>query len=109
LRTAPGTKPVAAVRSAIVAFEVDRIAPVYHAGWSVLVVGPSEVVTEPRELARLARSLSPWIGDGADILVRIRSELVSGRQITHPASPAAPAAPVAQSGARWRDRTWIST
>jgi len=84
-RTAPGTKLVAAARNAIVAFEVDRIEPISHNGWSVLVVGPSEVVSEPAELARLARSLSPWIGDGADVLVRIRAELISGRQIVHPA------------------------
>jgi len=40
-RTAPGSKLTAAVRNAVVAFQVDQIDPQTQTGWSVVVTRPS--------------------------------------------------------------------
>ena len=60
IRTGVGTK-LAAIRDAVVAFEVDAIDPVYHTGWSVLVTGVASEVTDPLTLARIEHvALAPW-------------------------------------------------
>jgi len=81
-RTGEGTKLAAAARHAVVAFEVDEIDRLYHAGWSVLAVGTAEEVTEPADLAWAARQpLRPWAPGARMHLVRIVPDLVSGRRI----------------------------
>src|SRR5258708_34405572 len=49
-RTGAGTKLTAAVRRAVLAFEIDGANSLAHAGWSVLVVGPSHQITDGDEL-----------------------------------------------------------
>jgi uncharacterized protein len=56
VRTVPGTKLDAAVRRAIVAFEVDSYAPDGSSGWSVLVQGHFSEVTDPAQRTALAAS-----------------------------------------------------
>lgn len=82
-RTAPGSKLDAAVRNAVVAFEADAVDAVYHTGWSVLVVGVAEEVTDPESLRAVdALPLEPWALDGlADHVVRIRTQTISGRRL----------------------------
>ena len=46
VRTSPGSKLDAALRGAVVAFEVDDIEPMEHAGWGVVVTGIAREVTE---------------------------------------------------------------
>jgi hypothetical protein len=83
VRTNSGTKLDAAMRSAVVGFEVDEIDPVDHTGWSVLVVGPAQEVVDPAELAAVDRlPLRPWGPVEPDHVMRIRSELVSGRRLS---------------------------
>lgn len=83
-RTDPGAKLMAASAGHILCLEVDEADPVNHAGWSVMVTGPAEVITDPHEL-ELARELPlrPWVGRG-DVYVRVRAVLVSGRRIAAP-------------------------
>ncbi|HTZ09582.1 MAG TPA: pyridoxamine 5'-phosphate oxidase family protein [Acidimicrobiales bacterium] len=81
-RTTDGTKFDAAVRRAVVAFEVDEVDPLYHEGWSVLVVGRAEVVTDEDRLARAGRlPMAPWAPGPHEHLVAIRPAMVSGRRI----------------------------
>ncbi|MEU6809966.1 pyridoxamine 5'-phosphate oxidase family protein [Streptomyces sp. NPDC046831] len=82
-RTAPGTAPAAAV-GAEVAFEVDHVDDVMGQGWSVLVVGRAEDVTDPGTVRRLeehARS-DPWAGEGRTLWIHIRAARMTGRRIT---------------------------
>lgn len=44
---------VAAVRRAVVVFEVGTLDPVSRSGWSVSAVGPSRVITDPRDIAAI--------------------------------------------------------
>ena len=59
-RTAPGSKLTAAVRNAVVAFQVDQIDPQTQTGWSVLVTGRAGEIHDPAEIARLRARLKPW-------------------------------------------------
>jgi len=82
-RTIPGTKLDAATANAVVAFEADGFDPDGGSSWSVLVQGICSEVTDPEDLARLARvRLEPWaFGPGvAERLVRIDTSFVSGRR-----------------------------
>ena len=52
VRTGRGSKLDAALRDAVVAFEVDDFDPICHSGWSVAVTGVATEVSDPTELRR---------------------------------------------------------
>jgi len=87
-RTSPGSKLAAAAREAVVAFEVDDYDRTDRSGWSVLVVGRSEVVHDLELTGKvLAADLEPWAdGRRADV-VRITPGFVSGRRIVRGYAP----------------------
>ena len=81
-RTAAGTKLDAAVVHDVAGFEVDTLDVTWQEGWSVLVQGRLEEVTDPEELTRLAElPLHPWLGDDLPHLVRLLPSAISGRRI----------------------------
>ena len=81
LRTDEGTKLYAA-RHGLVAFECDDIDRAYHTGWSVLITGRAEEVTNASEIARLRRlPLGPWCPGPKPVWLRIRPATISGRRI----------------------------
>ncbi|MER5436438.1 pyridoxamine 5'-phosphate oxidase family protein [Streptomyces sp. NPDC002588] len=82
-RTAPHSAPASAV-GAEVAFEVDHVDEAMSRGWSVLVVGPARVVTEPGMVRKLAdrAHTGPWAGGDREMWVSIRLTRVTGRRIT---------------------------
>ena len=84
--TGEGTKLRAAAGGAVVAFQVDEIDPATRTGWSVLVVGMAGELTDPADLDRVATlGLQPWAPGRRHHVVRLRTELVSGRRIVpHP-------------------------
>ena len=87
-RTGTGTKLDAATRNAVVAFEVDDFDPLYHEGWSVLVVGVADELIDPALLGRAeALPLAPWAPGDRDHVVRLQPEFISGRRIVQ-GSPA---------------------
>jgi len=89
-RTAEGTKLDAAVRGAPVAFEIDHTDRLYRTGWSVLVSGRAEVVTEAADLERVRRlPLRPWSTHDTSNWIVIRAEEITGRRIVHIAPPEA--------------------
>lgn len=81
VRTGRGTKLEAATSRAVVAFEVDALA---ETGWSVLVTGMAEEVTEPEDVERLRRlPLRRWAPGEAERFIRISTEIVNGRRIAN--------------------------
>lgn len=83
-RTADGTKFDAAVRGATVAFEIDGADPMFHTGWSVLVSGRAEEITDDGELARIdGLCLQPWAEGDKPHVVSITSTSITGRRIVH--------------------------
>lgn len=81
-RTAPGSKLIAASRSAPVAFEVDEADRSFETGTSVVVHGEIVEVTDRAERERLEQlPIRPWAPGARDHMVRIDPQWVSGRAI----------------------------
>jgi uncharacterized protein len=82
-RTALGSKFHALLTSARAAFEIDGTDPP-GCGWSVIIEGMSEEVTNQSELRRLQTiGLDPWTPGFKGHWIRIRANTVSGRRITN--------------------------
>jgi nitroimidazol reductase NimA-like FMN-containing flavoprotein (pyridoxamine 5'-phosphate oxidase superfamily) len=81
-RTDQGTKLDVAARGGPVAFEVDGIDEAQRTGWSVLLHGHAELVTNPLDLDRLRRQpLVPWAPGAKPHYVRLRAAQLTGRRI----------------------------
>jgi uncharacterized protein len=81
-RSARGSKFTAMLLSGQAAFEIDGIEPAAETGWSVIVQGPIEEITNSAEISRLERlELHPWAPGEKPHWVRIRANVVSGRRI----------------------------
>ncbi|MEU1788153.1 pyridoxamine 5'-phosphate oxidase family protein [Streptomyces sparsogenes] len=82
LRTSTASGLARAVDGAVVAFEADATDMDTHSGWSVVVTGRAELVTDPAEAARLER-VAPrsWAPSPEEVFVRIEPELVTGREL----------------------------
>jgi uncharacterized protein len=80
-RTAEGSKFDAAVRSAVVAFEVDELDGLTQTGWSILVTGHSELITDRDERDKAALlPLRPWSSHEKSNWVRVPIDEVTGRR-----------------------------
>ncbi|HEX6422382.1 MAG TPA: pyridoxamine 5'-phosphate oxidase family protein [Acidimicrobiales bacterium] len=89
-RTSPGSKMSAAAAGAVVAFEVDNYHLSDRTGWSVLVVGRSEVVHDLDTTFKvLAAALQPLADGKRTTIVRIEPAFISGRRIVREADPGA--------------------
>ena len=82
IRTGFGTKLSAAIRNAVVCFEVDSIDVDVETGWSVLVTGTARELQGAEAAHAATLPLRPWSPQVGDHLVAIGIELVSGRRIT---------------------------
>jgi nitroimidazol reductase NimA-like FMN-containing flavoprotein (pyridoxamine 5'-phosphate oxidase superfamily) len=81
-RSAQGSKFTASLLSGQAAFEIDGLEPEKETGWSVIVVGVVEEITNAAEISRLERlGLRPWAPGDKPHWLRIRSTVVSGRRI----------------------------
>ena len=88
-RSAQGARLHAAAVGYVVAFEADAYDPETRDGWSVMIQGVAQVVTDPAELAQ-ARNLplEAWALDGdADRYVRLTPNIVSGTRIRRAVGP----------------------
>jgi nitroimidazol reductase NimA-like FMN-containing flavoprotein (pyridoxamine 5'-phosphate oxidase superfamily) len=82
-RTGEGSKFHALVHSTQASFEIDDHDPDTRGGWSVIISGSSEEVTQPAEVERLDRlGLVNAAGSNRTHWVRIRARTVSGRRIS---------------------------
>lgn len=81
-RSALGSKLRDGLSSGNAAFEIDGGDAVERTGWSVIIVGEAEEVTDPAEIARLEDfGLDPWAPGIKTHWVRIRATSASGRRI----------------------------
>jgi nitroimidazol reductase NimA-like FMN-containing flavoprotein (pyridoxamine 5'-phosphate oxidase superfamily) len=79
--TDSGSKLTAAVEGQVVSVEADDIDLMYHTGWSVLVTGRAELVTEPADIEWASSRLQAWAPGPHPFLVRVPSTLISGRRL----------------------------
>lgn len=81
-RTADGSKFHAMLVNGNAAFEIDGIEPGSRTGWSVIIVGMTEEITNPSELRRLEHlGLESWTPGRKAHWMRIRAWTVTGRRI----------------------------
>jgi nitroimidazol reductase NimA-like FMN-containing flavoprotein (pyridoxamine 5'-phosphate oxidase superfamily) len=81
-RCSAGTKLITLLRAARAWFEVDDVDAASRSGWSVIISGVTEPVTERHEIRRLERlALHSWIAGPDARWIRIRSRVVSGRRV----------------------------
>jgi len=82
-RTARGTKLHSLVRATNAAFEIDGADPDTRTGWSVIIVGSTELVSGATDIHRLdGLELDTWAPGERSHWLRIRAWTVSGRRIT---------------------------
>lgn len=62
----------------VVVFQADDIDQGNRTGWSVSVVGYARVLTDPDEIAAYGELPEPWVSGDRDVLIAIRSQLISG-------------------------------
>jgi nitroimidazol reductase NimA-like FMN-containing flavoprotein (pyridoxamine 5'-phosphate oxidase superfamily) len=81
-RCIPGTKFAGLMRASRAWFEIDEIDAARRTGWSVIVAGVTEVVTQPAEVRRLDTiGVDSWIAGEDAEWVRIRTRVVTGRRV----------------------------
>jgi uncharacterized protein len=81
-RTAHGSKFHALLRSAHAAFEIDGLDEASRTGWSVIIHGVTDEITNPNEVRRLdSLGLETWAPGRKAHWVHIRAWTVSGRRI----------------------------
>jgi len=84
-RTAVGSGFHALLRSAEATFEIDGIEDLARTGWSVIMSGVTDEVTNPNEISRLdGLDLDSWAPGHKAHWMRIRALTVSGRRIVLP-------------------------
>lgn len=82
IHSAPGSKLHALLRSAKAAFEIDGIDPAGRGGWSVIIVGVCEEITDTTELRRIeGLGLEPWAPGHKGHWIRVRANTVTGRRV----------------------------
>ena len=81
-RTAAGSKFYALLGSTEAVFEIDGIDEAEHTGWSVLMQGITEEITEASEIRRLDElGLETWAPGYKSHWIHIRAWTLSGRRI----------------------------
>ncbi len=87
VRTRSSELLAAAATHRVLTFQGDEFEPGVRSGWTVLLSGPAEEVTEPADVTRLQGIVAPWRDDGPFRILRIRSERITGRRLRlHPGS-----------------------
>ena len=82
-----GSKLTAAVEGQVVSVEADDIDLIYRTGWSVLVTGKAQLVSDAAEIEKASARLSAWAPGPHPFLVRVPLTLISGRRLTWAARP----------------------
>ena len=84
-RTAPEGPLASLARRTRVAFEVDGIDEEHEKGWSVVVLGFSEGVTNSYSLSMLWQGGPvPWAGGDRTVFVLITPQSITGRSVQSP-------------------------
>ena len=64
----------------VVAYEADSIDPQSRTGWSVVVTGRADTLTDPEQVLRYEQLLHPWV-NRADTVVAIEPAIITGFRI----------------------------
>lgn len=75
----------------VVAFQADDLDPARRLGWSVVVTGTAQLISDPERVARYQQQLRPGVDIVMDMIIGIRPWFVNGfrlvkGQVTPPTS-----------------------
>ncbi len=86
LRTSEGGKLDAVRHGHRLSFEADDVEPALRVGWSVLITGVAEIVTDADEVRGLQNlPLAPWEPTPKPFFARVQAREVTGRRLPlHP-------------------------
>ena len=79
--TNEGSKLEAAVKGHVVSVEVDNIDTCYRTGWSVVVTGVADLVTDRHQFEDARTQLHPWAPGPHPFFVKVPSTLITGRRL----------------------------
>jgi uncharacterized protein len=79
--TDEGSKLDAAITGQVVCVEVDDIDTVCRTGWSVIVTGIADLVSDRVEFEEARLQLHPWAPGPHPFFVKVPSSLISGRRL----------------------------
>jgi len=65
----------------VVAYEADALDSARQLGWSVVVVGTAQLVTDRGEAQRYRAMIRPWVAGPADEVISISTEVVHGYRL----------------------------
>jgi len=65
----------------VVSYQADAIDLTDHLGWSVILHGYANAVTDPGTVARYERLLHPWVRGETSHVIRIAPEIVTGFEL----------------------------
>lgn len=86
IRTASDSKLSAAARHSVVAFQTDDIDVHTRSGWTVTLIGHSQVLMDRHEIAELAKTgPDSWARPDSDRFIFIEIEEISGGWLHSPA------------------------
>ncbi len=104
-RSDPGTKLDAGRDGQQAAFEIDDVDPDRRVGWSVVVRGAIEEVTDDEAIERIrGLGLDPFVGGDLSHFLRITVDEVSGRRVPLPETTPDEWFETADLGNIWFDR-----
>ena len=82
IRTTPDTEAGRCARRHQVAFEVDEIDELRHAGWSVLVTGEaSQITLSELELIDIVQTPDPWAEGERALFLQLPLTTITGRRV----------------------------
>lgn len=84
IRTGADTRLAGSADGQVMAFEVDELDTVNRTGWSVVVTGVAEIVTDADERAQADTSVLAWTPGDRDVFIRLPFGMVTGRRIAGP-------------------------
>jgi hypothetical protein len=84
--TSQGDKLDAVRDGRTLTFEVDDVELALQTGWSVVVIGRAEVITNPAQVHRIEQlHLAPWVSLPERVFVRLPATEITGRRLPlHP-------------------------
>jgi uncharacterized protein len=84
--TASDTRLAAAADGGVLAFEIDEIDLPSRTGWSVVVTGVAELVTDSLTRSRIHGMVTPWAPGQVDVFISLPLTLLTGRRIVDSAA-----------------------
>lgn len=81
MRTSAGTRLALAADHGVLAFEADDVDAVTRTGWSVVVTGIAELVTDPVQRGVIHGLVEPFAPGHNDVCVWLPMAVVTGRRV----------------------------